>query len=119
MAQLPEHSTVKRPHEQASGRKPLFDELLRGIRLRSTVYFRPEFGAFPIPLYVEKRREDRKKRVGAALKLHPSAYKPCDVSVPSSRHSTISLVSASARRLTVPNVRCNADFFTSAVERFR
>ena len=28
-----------------SWRKPLFDNLLRGIRLRSSVYFRPEFRA--------------------------------------------------------------------------
>ena len=28
-----------------SWRKPLFDDLLRGIRLRSSVFFRPEFGA--------------------------------------------------------------------------
>jgi AraC-like DNA-binding protein len=29
----------------SSWRKPLFDDLLRGIRLQSSVYFRPEFGA--------------------------------------------------------------------------
>jgi AraC-like DNA-binding protein len=45
MPLTPEHPTVKRSNEEASWRKPLFADLLRGIRLRSTVYFRPEFRA--------------------------------------------------------------------------
>jgi AraC-like DNA-binding protein len=44
MTQPAENPTMKRSNEQASWRKTLFDDLLRGIRLRSTVFFRPEFG---------------------------------------------------------------------------